>query len=197
MGLFTQEDPIGIAGGLNLYGYANGDPINFSDPFGLKGEVACRGVKGMEDFAQHCALRVGGETFELLSPGLLRSQSIGPIADMSEYEGRWTTIEVPEGMTEAEFDAALLEQAGQLMESRQGDNYLPFGFINSNAWVFDAVTRAGGSVPYAAFARARALDGSLVAPGLCGGVGITTGSGCSGTPRLPETVTRLPSLRIW
>jgi len=34
-GLFTQEDPIGIAGGLNLYGYANGDPINFSDPFGL------------------------------------------------------------------------------------------------------------------------------------------------------------------
>jgi uncharacterized protein RhaS with RHS repeats len=34
-GLFTQEDPIGIAGGLNLYGYAGGDPINYSDPFGL------------------------------------------------------------------------------------------------------------------------------------------------------------------
>jgi RHS repeat-associated protein len=34
-GQFTQQDPIGIAGGLNLYGYANGDPINFSDPFGL------------------------------------------------------------------------------------------------------------------------------------------------------------------
>ncbi len=35
MGLLTQQDPIGIAGGLNLYGYGNGDPINFSDPFGL------------------------------------------------------------------------------------------------------------------------------------------------------------------
>ncbi len=34
-GRFTQEDPIGIAGGLNLYGFANGDPVNFSDPFGL------------------------------------------------------------------------------------------------------------------------------------------------------------------
>jgi uncharacterized protein RhaS with RHS repeats len=34
-GLFTQPDPIGLAGGLNLYGYADGDPINKSDPFGL------------------------------------------------------------------------------------------------------------------------------------------------------------------
>jgi RHS repeat-associated protein len=34
-GRFTQEDPIGLAGGLNAYGYAEGDPVNFSDPFGL------------------------------------------------------------------------------------------------------------------------------------------------------------------
>ena len=34
-GSFTQEDPIGLAGGLNLYGYANGDPVSYSDPFGL------------------------------------------------------------------------------------------------------------------------------------------------------------------
>jgi hypothetical protein len=34
-GRFTQEDPIGLAGGLNLYGFGGGDPINFSDPFGL------------------------------------------------------------------------------------------------------------------------------------------------------------------
>lgn len=34
-GRFTQEDPIGLAGGLNLYGFAAGDPINLSDPTGL------------------------------------------------------------------------------------------------------------------------------------------------------------------
>lgn len=34
-GRFTQEDPIGLGGGNNLYGFASGDPLNFSDPFGL------------------------------------------------------------------------------------------------------------------------------------------------------------------
>jgi hypothetical protein len=35
IGPYTQPDPIGFAGGLNLYGYAGGDPVNKSDPFGL------------------------------------------------------------------------------------------------------------------------------------------------------------------
>jgi len=35
-GRFTQQDPIGFAGGSNLYGYTGGDPVNFSDPFGLE-----------------------------------------------------------------------------------------------------------------------------------------------------------------
>jgi uncharacterized protein RhaS with RHS repeats len=34
-GQFTQLDPIGLAGGMNSYGFAAGDPVNFSDPFGL------------------------------------------------------------------------------------------------------------------------------------------------------------------
>jgi RHS repeat-associated protein len=34
-GRFTQEDPIGLAGGVNSYGFAEGDPIGNSDPFGL------------------------------------------------------------------------------------------------------------------------------------------------------------------
>ena len=34
-GRFTQRDPIGLAGGLNQYGFAAGDPVNYQDPFGL------------------------------------------------------------------------------------------------------------------------------------------------------------------
>ena len=44
-GRFTQEDPVGLAGGFNLYGFAGGDPVTFSDPFGLVGckyhDIAC------------------------------------------------------------------------------------------------------------------------------------------------------------
>jgi RHS repeat-associated protein len=34
-GQFTQADPIGLGGGLSLYGFGNGDPVGYNDPFGL------------------------------------------------------------------------------------------------------------------------------------------------------------------
>ncbi|HEU0016059.1 MAG TPA: RHS repeat-associated core domain-containing protein [Longimicrobium sp.] len=42
-GQFTQPDPIGLAGGLNSYGFAAGDPISYSDPYGL---FKCPGSPG-------------------------------------------------------------------------------------------------------------------------------------------------------
>ncbi|MDB4952314.1 MAG: wapA, partial [Gemmatimonadetes bacterium] len=45
-GRFTQEDPIGTAGGLNVYGFANGDPVSYSDPYGL-----CSKEDGWKDCA--------------------------------------------------------------------------------------------------------------------------------------------------
>jgi RHS repeat-associated protein len=35
IGQFTQPDPIGIAGGLNTYGFADADPVSYADSYGL------------------------------------------------------------------------------------------------------------------------------------------------------------------
>jgi hypothetical protein len=79
----TQEDPLGLAGGLNLYGYANGDPVNFSDPFGLQG---C----SINDRSDCPILKVKGSV-GLVPPGVKLSTPVGraelyagPKAELSE-----------------------------------------------------------------------------------------------------------------
>jgi RHS repeat-associated protein len=40
-GRWLNRDPIGEMGGLNLYGYVGGNPVNFVDPDGLQSIAAC------------------------------------------------------------------------------------------------------------------------------------------------------------
>jgi len=46
--MLISEDPIGLAGGINMYAYTGNDPINSSDPMGLQSED-CR-----IQFGPHC-----------------------------------------------------------------------------------------------------------------------------------------------
>src|SRR5688500_3747354 len=48
-GQFTQADPIGLAGGLNAYGFAAGDPVTYSDPYGLCAQGASTEGGGTDD----------------------------------------------------------------------------------------------------------------------------------------------------
>jgi RHS repeat-associated protein len=69
-GRFTQPDPIGLAGGINDYGFAAGDPVNYSDPFGLCGEETDKAAQANRtqsnvNCAQRLARDANGLTAEM------------------------------------------------------------------------------------------------------------------------------------
>jgi RHS repeat-associated protein len=59
-GQFTQTDPIGIAGGLNTYGFAAGDPVSYDDPYGLCPPIySCLAGNGPKTAVTLATLRAG------------------------------------------------------------------------------------------------------------------------------------------
>lgn len=94
---FTQEDPIGLAGGMNLYGYGAGDPINNSDPMGLSPQserdraeaqdqarndqwVGCKGDQLCNDVWNYWVGRKGGTMY-------LTDAQMGHVANVAKGPG--------------------------------------------------------------------------------------------------------------
>ena len=71
-GQVTQEDQIGLAGGINAYGFARGDPIHFADPFGL---IVCFRGAGASGLARETG-RATGTRFDLRADGCATNVSI-------------------------------------------------------------------------------------------------------------------------
>ena len=60
--VWLSADPIGEAGGINLYAYVDGDPINGSDPLGLATAVCIGGMTGVKTNPfGHTALAMTGK----------------------------------------------------------------------------------------------------------------------------------------
>lgn len=114
-GKFTQEDPIGLAGGLNLYGYADGDPINNSDPFGLcpiaKDGIPCTAVyaPGVTVSSPYLRMALNSIAEEADKPLLVyggdrsaaRNSAVGGARRSSHLEGTGADV-MFEGTTKAE-----------------------------------------------------------------------------------------------
>src|SRR6266516_394501 len=187
-GRFTQEDRIGLAGGLNLYGFAKGDPVNFSDPFGDSTFVNCRpftrGTSGEKHFA-HCAVRVRIGTFDRvyqIQPDKKSGTGVsiagsGPTEELTTaFKQPWIPVAVPGGMSVSQFDQRVLDAVYNYDVTGRGyQHYTPFGEGNSNHFVYESITRAGGMVPIAVTRNV----GQLVAPGICGGLLFREGNSCA------------------
>jgi RHS repeat-associated protein len=184
-GRWLQEDPIGVAGGLNLYQFNGNNPVTFSDPFGLDPYINCRPVGGEGNGGKfaHCAIRVKDEQLKTdvvieLVPNNKGKKQVFWLASGSTqaqaYDANtWVKVSTPAGMTTEAFDKAVLNSAYTQTKNQVGRQYWPGGGVNSNHFVYSTITGAGGTMPSPPIAGF-----SLGAPGLCGGSGLKTGTSC-------------------
>lgn len=97
----------------------------------------------------------------------------GDAAKADDYV--WVTVPTPEGMTSEEFDIAVTNSFFTLAPIREGQPYSSHSAVNSNRFIFDVITGAGGSMPLGVTGTGR------VAPGICGGSPknrFAVGTGC-------------------
>jgi RHS repeat-associated protein len=96
-GRFTQEDPSGLAGGLNAYGFSAGDPVTYADPYGLcakekqnergecPGGLTVREWEAVERAAQNLRPEGRDIALEMLEAGKIHSGDLG-----NRLWGAWT-----------------------------------------------------------------------------------------------------------
>ncbi len=157
---YVQPDPIGLAGGLNVYGYAGMNPLSHIDPLGLDFIVVTGGSRERSNPFGHSAMGVTGSG--VFSYGNNTPLGSGPASynnDQSKYRDQTITI-IPR--TPAQDQAALGNLSGNSCKNCVGildncavrtDDALRAGGVRTGMWPFpggvarDAM-RAPGATTY-------------------------------------------------
>ena len=84
---FLSSDSMGLAGGLNLYAYGNGNPTKYIDPLGLCSQTSTGNYKPLS-FNSYEAGPLARKSYETAGPLVRKSyETAGPLA-RTKYTGR-------------------------------------------------------------------------------------------------------------
>jgi RHS repeat-associated protein len=166
---WLSRDPSGEGGGLNLYGYAYNDPINFTDLLGLSGTlvVCSSGTTGIGNHAWISYTPDGGKTTTYgtwgnnptgAGNGLFMNLELGRGADATrsahlndnEEKELYNIIKnyIREGQGAWTYGSACSSFAANSWNGATGEHLSPYwGPISNPASLTQAITDANGGVP--------------------------------------------------
>lgn len=104
VGRWLTPDPLGYADGMNRYSYANNNPVNIIDPYGLCGAAENASTAGMTENQNTLAYQlfgIGTPQFDLNQYAPTASQTIGYGATAIALGGLGTALAVPAVETSA------------------------------------------------------------------------------------------------
>jgi uncharacterized protein RhaS with RHS repeats len=169
LGRWLSPDPLGEAGGLNLYGYVGNDPLNAWDPLGLEVYVNARrlqgfgGNAGVHTFVEvNQKHRLCGDTKDTESRTTFGGYKDGdklavrmndPSDAIGSADKGRILVPPPAGMTQSDWDQAVLNAGYRALGLNKKRDYKPFGGDggnksgNCNTTTKQIIEGAGGSIP--------------------------------------------------